>query len=178
MRSSVLGGQEDTEAGEGELSSSWELSYVESSEPDPRLTAAECDEARHLHSAPSQAQCPGCREPSLPPSLLRACVIRASHAHSLQNRLSWQQARQDGLEPGGRAGTSPWEHLKQTHTGTVLAPGSWHLSHHLPCEIKHTDSHCRARGDSQVPGKAWSGEDLDARQHPPCLLWLPSPAAI
>lgn len=103
---------------------------MESSEPDPRLTAVCCDETRYLHLAPSQARCPG-MPGALPPSLLRACVIRASHARSLQNRLSWQRARQDGMEPGGRAGTSPWEHLKQTHTGTGLAPG-WHLSHHLP----------------------------------------------
>lgn len=71
------------------------------------------------------------RDAESPPSLLCACLIRASHAHSPQNRLGWQQAQQDRMEPGGRAGTAPWEHLKQTHTGTVLAPGPWHLSHHL-----------------------------------------------
>lgn len=133
MRSSLQGGQEDTKAGEGGVRSSQELSYVESSEPEPRLTAACCDRlGTSLGSEPS----PVSRDAGSPPSLLRACLIRASHAHSLQNRLSWQQAWQDGMMPGGRAGTSPWERPKQTRTGTGLAPGAWHLSHHLPTRDK------------------------------------------
>jgi len=91
------------EAGEGHdeglAMSSWDLPRVGTSEPDLRLAAAQCAEAQHLRSAPSPAP----RDAGSPASLLRACRISAGHAHSLQNWLSWPQARQDRADPGGRA---------------------------------------------------------------------------